>query len=364
LVDAINTEDIRLINVNAPKDFTDIHLDCFVSTDMFGSLALGTFNSALPNVTIKTFLLGSKDFQSTKQDIITATEAAKTMNEFLSKENSSSIYLPYFLCSFCEQSSFHLIFETPIVSTLESWSQYQSSTNAGKLQLIECLPYIGGCLVNALDCLHSAGIIYRSVQPESVHIDASGRIVLVDYAISKIGAVGGKTSTLCGVPDYLAPEQITQQGHNEAVDFWEFGLLLYELFSRQNPFSLESSNELAVLNKITNFGNPTFPELQFVLEFPEDLKSLIRLLVVPDPNKRLGMGSDGFERLKSHHFFHGLQINELHCPPSLRDYATEIKAENLAEGITSELTEKWNDSSVPARFRTATWMEELIRETR
>jgi serine/threonine protein kinase len=219
-------------------------------------------------------------------------------------------------------------------------------------------------VVSALEGLHAAGIIYRSVQPEGIHIDAMGRIVLVDYAVSKVGCVGWKTFTLCGVPDYLAPEQLSQRGHNEAVDYWELGLLLYELLARENPFSATNPNELAVMHKITQFGQISFSQLQFPESFPHRLIQLINRLVVPIPEQRLGVMDGGSELLMRQEYFHEIVWSELAQRPSpLREYAEEMRVENLAEGLSSDITEKWQAAEgSSSRIRSATWMEELLRE--
>ena len=156
---------------------------------MFGSLALGTFNSTEPNVCIKTFVLDAKEFQSIKQDIITSTEAARTMNTFLStecKDSTHPLFFPKLLCSFCELNSFHMVFDVPIVATLESWSLYYTSTTSGLLHLLESLPFVTYCIIQSLEYLHNASIIYRSVQPEGMHIDLFGRIVFFNSFITPL----------------------------------------------------------------------------------------------------------------------------------------------------------------------------------
>lgn len=189
-----------------------------------------------------------------------------------------------------------MLYDVPIIGSLESF--YESNNSH-----LPYLPFIIANIINGLEFLHSIGIIYRAIQPEAIHLTLNGKVVLIDYIISKIGGVGGRTFTLCGVPDYLSPEQVSQQGHNEAVDFWSLGVLIYELVTHQNPFSKDNNGELAIFSKITSYGTSGFPSLSYSSIFSENLISLITLLLNPQPELRLGYGKNGFEKLKSHNYF-------------------------------------------------------------
>jgi protein kinase A len=157
--------------------------------------------------------------------------------------------------------------------------------------------------------------------------------------VSKVGCVGWKTFTLCGVPDYLAPEQLSQRGHNEAVDYWELGLLLYELLARENPFSATNPNELAVMHKITQFGQISFSQLQFPESFPHRLIQLINRLVVPIPEQRLGVMDGGSELLMRQEYF---RLPEKQTPRPRR-----------RQGLSRSLGQK-------AKMRTQRWIEKEI----
>ncbi len=147
-------------------------------------------------------------------------------------------------------------------------------------------------------CVNVTGIIYRAVQPDAVFITASGKIMLLDYRVSKIGGVGGRSFTICGVSDYLSPEQISQVGHGAAVDFWSLGVLLHELTLGSHPFSMPG--EVATYSKIASYGTNTFPDLPFPDSFPMKTRALINKLIVATPEARLGAGYGGFSGLKKH----------------------------------------------------------------
>jgi len=80
--------------------------------------------------------------------------------------------------------------------------------------------------------LHSKNIIYRDLKPENLLIAEDG-----DFGFAKV--VEGRTYTLCGTPEYLAPEILLNKGHGKAVDWWCLGILIYEMNAGIDPFTDE-----------------------------------------------------------------------------------------------------------------------------
>ena len=78
--------------------------------------------------------------------------------------------------------------------------------------------FYGACILEALGYLHARNIVYRDMKPENALIDKDGYCIMVDFGFAKI--VVDKTYTLCGTPEYLAPEIIMSKGHDKAVDYW------------------------------------------------------------------------------------------------------------------------------------------------
>jgi len=82
---------------------------------------------------------------------------------------------------------------------------------------------------------HQGGVAYRDLKPENLLLDAQGHVKLVDFGFAK--RLGSKeTYTLCGTPEYLAPEVIQNKGHTTAVDWWALGILTYEFLTGYPPF--------------------------------------------------------------------------------------------------------------------------------
>lgn len=84
-------------------------------------------------------------------------------------------------------------------------------------------------IILAFEHLHSQKIAYRDLKPENLLIASDGHLRITDFGFAK--KIDDKSYTLCGTPEYLAPEIILQQGHNQAVDWWALGVLMFEMIA-------------------------------------------------------------------------------------------------------------------------------------
>lgn len=84
-------------------------------------------------------------------------------------------------------------------------------------------------IVLALEYLHSKQIAYRDLKPENLLIAGDGHLKITDFGFAK--KIQDRTFTLCGTPEYLAPEIIMSCGHNHGVDWWSLGILLFEMLA-------------------------------------------------------------------------------------------------------------------------------------
>lgn len=141
--------------------------------------------------------------------------------------------------------------------------------------------------------LHSKNVIYRDLKPENLLIGVDGYMKLTDFGFAKI--VEGRTYTLCGTPEYLAPEILLNKGHGKAVDWWTLGVLLYEMIAGIDPFSDE--DPMAIYQKILK-GKILFPK-----GFDRDAKSLVKHLLVADLSKRYGNLKNRAQDIKNHRFY-------------------------------------------------------------
>ena len=193
-----------------------------------------------------------------------------------------------------------------------------------KMQPHQCLTeeqmrFYAAEVLLALEYLHAMGFVYRDLKPENILLHESGHIRLTDFDLSKasitpvnahvVQSMMGATPTLVAEPslvtnsfvgtlEYFAPEVIVGRGYGASVDWWTFGILMYEMLYGHPPFQGRNQDD-------------TFAQIKkSVLKFPEhargpvskECKSLIKKLLTHDPKKRLG-SDQGAAEIKAHPFF-------------------------------------------------------------
>ncbi|CAH1992447.1 unnamed protein product [Acanthoscelides obtectus] len=161
--------------------------------------------------------------------------------------------------------------------------------------------FICACVLEAFDYLHSRGIMYRDLKPENLVFARNGYIKLTDFSFAKEIVDRHKTYTFAGTPEYVAPEIVLNKGHDRAVDYWEYGIFVFEMLTGKTPFRSNDPNNYKTYTKILS----GIESVQFPTYMGIRPRNLIEKLCKTVPSERLGMQRGGVKDIKNHKWFSG-----------------------------------------------------------
>jgi serine/threonine protein kinase len=162
-------------------------------------------------------------------------------------------------------------------------------------------------IILGIEYLHKNNCIYRDLKPENILLDKNGHIRLTDFGLSKLTISKneeGVAYTICGTPEYLAPEILETKGYTKSVDWWSLGALLYEMLVGWSPFKPRSKDKRI---DIRLYKMP----IDYKGYMSKEAISLIKGLLTIDPNERLGAGKNDSDSIKSHPFFAKVDWNDV-----------------------------------------------------
>ncbi|XP_017463208.1 PREDICTED: putative protein kinase C delta type homolog, partial [Rhagoletis zephyria] len=174
--------------------------------------------------------------------------------------------------------------------------------------------FYGAEIISGLKFLHKKGIIYRDLKLDNVLLDYEGHVRIADFGMCKLQIYLDKTAdSFCGTPDYMAPEIIKGEKYNQNVDWWSFGVLLYEMLIGQSPFSGCDEDELfwSICNEI-----PWFP-----VYISAEATGILRGLLEKDYTRRIGSQYSPAGDISEHIFFRPIDwdlLEKRQLPPPFK----------------------------------------------
>ncbi|GLT88800.1 hypothetical protein SLE2022_068090 [Rubroshorea leprosula] len=304
------------------------------------------FRAPQENFTIQDFDLGkiygvgsySKVVRAKKKDTGTVYALKIMDKKFITKENKTAyVKLERIVLDqldhpgvvrlfFTFQDAFSLYMA---LESCEGGELFDQITRKGRLSEDETRFYAAE-VVDALEYIHSMGLIHRDIKPENLLLTADGHIKIADFGSVKTmqdsritvlpnAASDDKACTFVGTAAYVPPEVLNSSPATFGNDLWALGCTLYQMLSGTSPF--KDASEWLIFQRIIA------RDIRFPNYFSDEARDLIDRLLDMDPSRRPGAGPDGYAALKLHPFFKGVNWDNLRSqtPPRL---AVEASAQS------------------------------------
>ncbi|ELP94179.1 hypothetical protein EIN_185860 [Entamoeba invadens IP1] len=301
-----------------PVTQKDFDVKCLLGKGAYGKVFLVEMKSTHEVYAMKTI---------EKKQIIEYEEIDHTMSE---RRILSKLHHPFLVNLYYSfQTPTHLFYIIDYCPGGEFYYYLQKNQKVSELDA----KFYAAQILLAIEHLHSSNIVYRDIKPENILICADGYLRLTDFGLSKENVTDqSKTSTFCGTPEYLAPEVVIGKEYAETVDWWGFGILIFEMIHGHAPFVSEDIQELfqKIIHDEVTFENQNYPSPQ--------CKQCIRKLLEKDPAKRLTDPNN----IKSEEWFKDFDWEGLYQKKLTPSYIPVLKdktdTSNFNEDIIGEST--------------------------
>jgi len=277
--------DLTPDDVTKHKDFENI---AFTDLDIKGTLGCGAFGRvklAKHKSTGNCFALKCL----TKTDIVANNLQEHIVNERNVMLELSHTFILKLHNSYKDTRYIYFLLELALGGELFTFLRKAGRFNE------KAAKFYASPVILAFELMHSKSIVYRDLKPENLILDEKGYIKVVDFGLAKV--VTDRTWTLCGTPDYLAPEIILSKGHDRAVDYWATGILIYEMCAGFVPYYSDDPMEVYQLI----LGG----DLKFPSHFSRPCMDLCSKLLNQNQGKRLGNMKNGVKDIIKHKWFAG-----------------------------------------------------------
>ncbi|KAG1747062.1 kinase-like domain-containing protein [Suillus paluster] len=190
-------------------------------------------------------------------------------------------------------------------------------------------------LASALVYLHKQRIIHRDLKPDNIVLDAQGHAHITDFNVAIHYSERRLHTSVAGSMAYMAPEVVGRKGYTWCVDWWSFGITIYELLFRRRPFDGRTSEKMT--NSI----------IKDPLRFPDDANKkcspncmkFVQTLLERNVSQRLGCRpkGQGFQDIKNHAWLLGVDWESIKTKEAQPPFVPDMKKANF--DVTHELDE-------------------------
>eukprot|EP00475_Leptophrys_vorax_P033521 TRINITY_DN5279_c0_g1_i2.p1 TRINITY_DN5279_c0_g1~~TRINITY_DN5279_c0_g1_i2.p1 ORF type:complete len:612 (+),score=127.22 TRINITY_DN5279_c0_g1_i2:189-1838(+) len=253
-----------------------------------------------------------KKYIMREKQALTAIQHPNLMRLFFAFQDETSLY---FVIEYCEGGEL----------------MNQVRQGGGKCGLDEARFYTAEIIL-ALEYLREKKIIHRDIKPENILLRANGHIVLTDFGTARLvadepsadqdtGEIKDRKNSFVGSAEYVSPEILSDNPCGFAADLWSLGCLIYTLLEGRSPF--HAGTEYLTFQRILH------SEVTYPADFPDTAKDLVSRLLVREPSRRIGAPPRGFDEIKEHPFFDGINfatVNHIAAPVHAKPVDTEPKS--------------------------------------
>ncbi|XXQ34307.1 Non-specific serine/threonine protein kinase [Plasmodiophora brassicae] len=201
-------------------------------------------------------------------------------------------FVVHFHCSIDDAQYLYLVMEF-----CQGGELFEVIANKGRLEE-PAAKFYAASIVLALEQMHERGIIYRDLKPQNILLTGTGHVRLADVGLSKELAMGQRTNSFVGTPEYLAPEMLSNRpDYAHPVDWWALGAVIYEMLFGKRAFEYQDQDGPTQWEQVINRGVRIGKDVHVSI----DARRIVRGLLHPTPGLRLGFR--GAHEVKRHAWF-------------------------------------------------------------
>ncbi|CAH1108714.1 unnamed protein product [Psylliodes chrysocephalus] len=296
------------------SEFSNLDLDEF---DVIQTLGLGAYGRVqlIQHCRQKSLVFALKYIK--KSEVKKPAQQQQVYNEKILHTSCNSPFITRMYRSFRTPKYIYFLLEVGLGGDL--WSLLHSQ----KVKRFDedKTKFYAGCVLEGLSYLHSLGILYRDLKPENIIVHHTGYIKLADFGFAKRTDAKEKTFTFVGTAEYVAPEIIMSKGYDKGVDYWAYGIFIYELLVGRTPFRTNDPGPMNTYKLILKgIENVVFPEY-----ISGSAKSIIRKLCTQSASDRLGCQKTGIQAIRKHLWFGSMDWQKLVNQELQPPYKPELK---------------------------------------